>query len=133
VRHWQWTGKGRDSGDMVVHVQICRLGEAGMGGGWGVGVGIEMERGERVGIWLCTPKYAVWVVAKALVLEWKGGEGGDTVVHVQIQVRKAGGWWMSMRGWCWNGKGGEDGDTVMCVRICRFGAGVGGGHACWKM
>jgi len=43
-----------------------------------------------------------------------------------MQVRKAGGWWMSMRGWCWNGKGGEGGDTVMHVRICRFGAGVGG-------
>jgi len=43
-----------------------------------------MERGERVGIWLCMSKYAVWVVAETLVLEWKGEEGGDMVMCVQI-------------------------------------------------
>jgi len=46
------------------------------------------------------------------------------------QVRKAGGWWMSMRGWHWNGKGGEGGNMVMRV---GFGAGVGGGHVCQNM
>jgi len=45
VRHWRWTGKGREGGDTVMHVQIHRLGEL------------------------------AWVVAEALALEWKGRRG----------------------------------------------------------
>jgi hypothetical protein len=38
-------------------------------------------KGREGGIWSCVSEYAVWV-AEALALEWKGGEGGDTVVRV---------------------------------------------------
>jgi len=62
---------------------------AGVGGGWGVGIG--MERGWRVGIWSRMSEYRVWVVAEALALEWKGRRGwGCGHVCLKTQVREAG-------------------------------------------
>jgi len=45
VRRWCWIGKGREGGDMVMHVRIRRLGEL------------------------------AWVVAEVWALEWKGRRG----------------------------------------------------------
>jgi len=80
-----------------------------------------MERGERVGIWLHVSEYGVWVVAEALVLEWKWIEGigsrmsehGVWVVAEALVLE-----WKGKRGW---------GYGHACLNMQVKEAGVGGG------